>query len=265
MRFRSIASGSNGNCIYTGTDRTHILIDAGISCKRIEQGLQELGISGKELSGILITHEHSDHIAGLKVLVKHNGVPVYGTAGTIGALKAQDREGVIDPALYHVIGKDSDFMIGDYLVHVIPTSHDANDPCAYRLEADGRSVAVMTDLGTWTEEQAAALQGLSGLLLEANHDIRMLETGSYPYVLKRRILSNFGHLSNEMSGKLLDHVLCPDLRFVLLGHLSEENNYPDLALLSVQSEIDYSDSPWKSSDFRIEVASRYQSSEVYEL
>ncbi len=265
MRFRSIASGSNGNCIYTGTDRTHVLIDAGISCKRIEQGLQELGITGRELSGILITHEHSDHIAGLRVLVKHTGVPVFATAGTIEALKSMDREGCIDSSLYHVIDPGTDFPVGDFTVRSVRTSHDAAESCAYRLEAFGKSVAVMTDLGTWTPAQAEALRGLSGLLLESNHDIRMLETGSYPYVLKRRILSDFGHLSNEMTGKLLDRVLGPDLQFTLLGHLSEENNYPDLALLSVKNEIDLSDSQWKSSDFRIEVASRYSSSEIFEI
>ena len=265
MRFRSIASGSSGNCIYTGTDRTHILIDAGISCKRIEQSLNALGISGTELSAILVTHEHSDHIQGLKVLSKHCRVPIYGTAGTIDAIRAGDREGVIDPSLFRVIRKNSDFVVGDYQVRVVPTSHDAADPCAYRLEAFGKAVAVMTDLGTFGEEQVRALSGLSGLLLESNHDIRMLETGSYPYVLKRRILSDFGHLSNEMSGRLLDRVLSPDLQFVLLGHLSEENNYPDLALLSVKNEIDLSESEWKSADFKIEVAGRHEPSAVYEL
>ena len=265
MRFRSIASGSNGNCIFTGTDHTNILIDAGISCKRIETGLNELELTGNDLSGILITHEHSDHIQGLKILSKHCHIPIYGTAGTIEAIKENDKDGVIDPSLYHPIRPGTDFMIGDFLVQAVRTSHDAADPAAYRLNAEGKSVAVMTDLGTWTEEQVRFLQGLNGLLLESNHDIRMLETGSYPYVLKRRILSDFGHLSNEMSGKLLNRVLGPEMRFTLLGHLSEENNYPELALLSVKNEIDLSDSPWHADDFRIEVASRYASSEIFEI
>ena len=251
MRFRSIASGSSGNCIFTGTERTQILIDAGISCKRIEAGLNALGLKGTELSAILVTHEHSDHIQGLKILSKHCQVPVYGTAGTIDAIRASDPEGVIDPSLFHIIRKNADFQIGDYLVHAVPTSHDAADPCGYRLEAEGKSVAVLTDLGTWTEEQVQELQGLAGILLESNHDIRMLETGRYPYVLKRRILSDFGHLSNEMSGKLLDRLLGPNLQFALLGHLSEENNYPEIALMSVRNEINLSDSQWKAADFRI--------------
>ena len=265
MRFRSIASGSNGNCIYTDTENTRILIDAGISCKRIEQGLMELGVSGSALSAVLITHEHSDHIQGLKILEKHCHVPVYGTPGTLRAILDSDRDGVFNPALFHGIRPGQRFTVGDYEILPIRTSHDAADPCAYRLTAENKSVAVITDLGTWTEEQAAMLQDLSGLLLESNHDIRMLETGRYPYVLKRRILSDFGHLSNEMSGKLLDRLLNPALRFVLLGHLSEENNYPDIALMSVKNEIDLSDSPWHSGDFRIEVAGRYESSEIFEL
>ena len=265
MRFRSIASGSNGNCIFTDTTNTRILVDAGISCKRIEQGLNALGLTGQELSAILITHEHSDHIQGLKILEKHCHVPLYGTAGTLQAIKDNDKEGVLDGSLFHIIRPGQDFLIGDYTVQAIRTSHDAADPCAYRLTAEEKSVAVMTDLGIWTREQAEALQGLQGILLEANHDIRMLEAGSYPYVLKRRILSDFGHLSNEMSGKLLDRILGPDLSFALLGHLSEENNYPDIALMSVRGEIDASDSPWKSSDFRIEVAGRYESSDIFEI
>ena len=265
MRFRSIASGSNGNCIYTGTDRTHILIDAGISCKRIEGGLNELGLSGDGLSAVLVTHEHIDHVAGLKVLSKRTGVPIYGTPGTIGAILASDKDGVIDPSLCIRISPEEDFVIGDYTVRAIRTSHDAAEPCAYRLSSGGKTVAVVTDLGTYNEAQVSALQELNGILLEANHDIRMLETGHYPYPLKRRILSDFGHLSNERSGSLLDRILNPHMAFALLGHLSEENNYPELALLSVKSEIDFSDSEWKSDDFRIETACRYESSGIFEI
>lgn len=265
MRFQAIASGSNGNCIFIESGSTRVLVDCGVSCKRITDGLKALSVSPDTISAVLITHEHSDHICGLKVFAKHYNTPVYGTRRTLTEIAEGDVKAEIDPALYRAVTPGETVTIGAFSVHVIHTYHDAADPVAYRFDAPEGKVAVMTDLGHYTEEIAEELKGLNGILLESNHDIRMLEVGHYPYALKRRILGDYGHLSNETSGKLLCKILNPELKFILLGHLSEENNYPDIALMSVKSEIDQSDVPFTSEDFRIEVAGRYESSSVFEL
>ena len=262
MRFASIASGSSGNCIYTGSDHTHLLIDAGISAKKIDQGLRELGLSGSDVGGILITHEHTDHICGLGVLLRKYQIPVYATERTIKRILATPSLGAMPRELFFPICPDEPFEIGDLSVDPIRISHDAADPSAYRIDHNGKAAAVMTDLGEYSEYTVNRLQHLDVLLLEANHDIRMLETGPYPYYLKQRILGARGHLSNESAGHLLCEVLHDNMRHIFLGHLSKENNYPDLAYESVNVEISLGDCPYKGSDFPITVASREKMSEI---
>ena len=262
MRFTSIASGSSGNCIYTGSDSTHLLIDAGISAKRIEQGLKELGLSGSDIDGILVTHEHADHISGLGVFLRKYQVPVYTTAKTAQRIFAASSLGAVPRELFHEIRPDEPFAVGDMEVRPIRISHDAADPCAYRVEHGGKSAAVMTDLGEYSGYTVNRLQDLDVLLLESNHDIRMLETGPYPYYLKQRILGTKGHLSNEAAGQLLCEVLHDRMKHIFLGHLSKENNYPDLAFESVKVEISLGDCPYQGGDFPITVASRDKMSEI---
>ena len=182
----SIASGSSGNCICVGSDNHHVLIDAGISGKRIENGLNEVDLKSQDMDGILVTHEHLDHIAGLGVMARRYGLPMYATAGTIEAIKNTPSVGKIDPELFHEIVPQEDFVIGDLTITPIHISHDAADPVAYRIKKGNRTFAVVTDLGNYDDEIVQQLQGLDTLLLEANHDIHMLETGVYPYPLKRR-------------------------------------------------------------------------------
>lgn len=256
MNLCSIASGSSGNCIYTGTEKTGILIDAGISAKRIEQGLASIDRSMKDIQGIFISHEHSDHIKGLGVLSRKHQIPIYGTKGTIDAIKACRSLGEMDEALFHVIHAEEAFEVGDLKIQPFSISHDAAEPVAYRVESDGKSAAVATDLGVYDERIVEHLQKLDVLLLEANHDIHMLQVGSYPYPLKQRILGNKGHLSNEAAGKLLCEVLHDDLKAVLLGHLSKENNYEALAYETVKLEIAFGSEKYKPEDFQIEVADR---------
>ncbi len=262
MRFASIASGSSGNCIYTGSDHTHLLVDAGISAKKIEQGLRELGLSGNDVNGILITHEHTDHICGLGVLLRKYEIPVYATEKTIRRILNTSTLGAMPGELFHVIQADEGFSVGDLDIDPIAISHDAADPCAYRVEHEGKAAAVMTDLGEYSGYTVEHLQNLDVLLLEANHDIRMLETGPYPYYLKQRILGTRGHLSNESAGHLLCDVLHDRMKHIFLGHLSKENNYPDLAYESVKVEISLGECPYKGSDFPITVASREKMSEI---
>lgn len=258
----SIASGSSGNCSCVGTDHTHVLIDAGISGKRIESGLHELGLKADELEGILITHEHIDHISGLGVLARRYGIPVYATAGTIEGIKRMKSVGHIDEGVFHVIEPGKEFIINDMMFTPIHISHDAADPVAYRFTNGKQNFAVMTDLGTYDDLIVKSLQGLDVLLLEANHDIRMLQTGPYPYPLKQRILGDRGHLSNERSGQLLGEILHDNFGTVMLGHLSKENNYEELAYETVRLEVMMGDNPYNADDFPLYVAKRDEISPV---
>lgn len=256
MRMCSIASGSSGNCIYVGSDDTHLLVDTGISKKRIEAGLRELEIKGDELDGILITHEHSDHIQGLGVFSRKYEVPIYATPGTIEGIKSYSGLGRMPEGLLHPIQIDQKFTLGDIIVDPFAISHDANEPSGYRMECGGKSAAVATDLGMYTDYIVQKLQNLDAVLLEANHDVHMLEVGAYPYYLKKRILGDKGHLSNELSGRLLCDILHDNLKYIVLGHLSKENNYARLAYETVKLEVTLGDNTYKGEDLDMTVAKR---------
>ncbi len=262
MRLCSIASGSSGNCIYVGSDATHLLIDVGISGKRTEIGLNTLELSGKDVDGILITHEHSDHVAGLGVLSRKYGIPIYATKGTIEAILKNGGKNAPDSSLFHEIKADEKLVIKDLTVSPMRISHDAAEPVAYRFSYDKKKVAVCTDLGVFNEYTVECLKGMDALLLEANHDINMLQVGPYPYYLKQRILGDRGHLSNENAGRLLNRILHDDLKTIVLGHLSKENNMPELAYEAVRMEITMGENPYKAEDFRIMVADRSNPSPI---
>lgn len=265
MRMASIASGSSGNCIYIGSENTHLLVDAGISNKRIQESLNEIGIKGTELSGVLVTHEHSDHVKGLGVLARKYQIPIYGTKATLEELAGNKYLGDYPRELYQPISPDVDFQVGDLTIKPFSIDHDAADPVAYRVQCGKKSVAVATDMGHYTPYIIEHLQNLDALLLESNHDVRMLETGPYPYYLKRRILGDHGHLSNENAGRLLNYILHDNIKKIFLGHLSKENNYEDLAYETVKLEITQGDSPYEGNDFSISVAKRDMMSEVITL
>ena len=255
MRLCSIASGSSGNCIYVGSDNTHLLVDVGISGKRVEQGLNSLELTGKDIDGILITHEHSDHIKGLGVIARKHQIPVYATEGTVEALSHMNL-GKMPEGIFREIHEDEPFEINDLTVNPFTIPHDAAQPVGYRVECGEHSVGIATDLGKYNEYIVGNLQNLDALLLEANHDIRMLQVGKYPYYLKQRILGDRGHLSNENAGRLLCRLLHDNMKGIFLGHLSRENNYEELAYETVCSEVTLGDNPYKSRDFRIQVAQR---------
>lgn len=255
MRICSIASGSSGNCIYVGSDNTHLLVDVGISGKRVEQGLNSLELTGKDIDGILITHEHSDHIKGLGVIARKHQIPIYATGGTVDALSRMNL-GKMPEGIFHEIYEDEPFEIKDLTVNPFMIPHDAAQPVGYRVECGEHSVGIATDLGKYNEYIISNLQNLDALLLEANHDIRMLQVGKYPYYLKQRILGDRGHLSNENAGRLLCRLLHDNMKAIFLGHLSRENNYEELAYETVCSEVTLGDNPYKSRDFKIQVAKR---------
>jgi len=265
MRLCSIASGSSGNCIYVGSEATHLLVDVGISGKRTESGLNGLGLTGRDIDGILITHEHADHISGLGVMARKYGIPIYATRGTIRAIKGISGVGEIDDALFQEVKEDEKLTIKDLTIHPMKVSHDAAQPVAYRIAYGKQKVAICTDLGHFTDYTVDCLRGMDALLLEANHDVNMLQVGPYPYPLKQRILGDRGHLSNENSGRLLSRVLHDKLQAVLLGHLSKENNIPELAYESVRMEITLGDNPYNANDFFIQVARRSEPTPVVNL
>ena len=262
MRLCSIASGSSGNCIYVGDDNTHLLVDTGISKKRIEAGLAELDVKGEELNGILITHEHVDHIQGLGVFSRKYEIPIYATKGTIEGIRRCSSLGKMPEGLLHPIEVNQAFQIGGLNVHPFEISHDANQPSGYRIENDKKAVAVATDLGKYDEYIVENLKNLNAIVLEANHDIHMLEVGPYPYYLKQRVLSNHGHLSNELSGRLLCNILHDKLNHILLGHLSKENNYPELAYETVKLEVTMGNTPYCGDEIPLTVAKRDCMSEI---
>ena len=265
MDFFSVASGSSGNCICLGSDQCHVMIDAGISGKRIEEGMNTYDYTTSDMDGVLITHEHSDHIQGLGVVARKYGLPIYATKGTADAILQSSSVGKIDPSLFHVIEAGKTFFIGNLEIYPMSISHDAADPVAY-LVSDGRHrVGVVTDLGYYDADIVSHMEGLDALLLEANHDIHMFQVGAYPYPLKQRILGERGHLSNETSGQLLGQILHDGMQHILLGHLSKENNYDELAYETVRLEISLGDNPYRGNDFPIEVAKRDRPSSLIRL
>ncbi len=238
MKLCSIASGSSGNCIYVAHASTHLLVDAGISGKRIEQGLLQIGVNPKELSGVLITHEHSDHVQGVGVLARKYGIPIYGTVETFCAMKkGKTCIGKIDDRLFQQIYPEQKWNIGDITITPFSVSHDAANPVAYVLEAQGKKIGMATDLGAYTEKTLEYLAGADILYLESNHDVNMLMVGGYPYYLKQRILGELGHLSNDMAAELLCRLYHKKLQHILLAHLSKENNYPELAYETIKAEL----------------------------
>ncbi len=233
-RFCPLFSGSSGNCTYVGTPEGGILIDAGVSAKRIETACWDRGIGMDSIRGIFVTHEHSDHTAGLRVLQKRFGIPIFASRGT--------RAGLIEGG---VLPADADCRIMENAVELaglqvmfFRTPHDSRESTGYRVSSsDGRTLAVATDMGHMTDEVRTALYGCDLVLIESNHDIRMLENGPYPYVLKRRILASTGHLSNDACSVELPELIRRGTTRLFLAHLSKENNSPELAYITAQSAL----------------------------
>lgn len=258
MRVCPIASGSSGNCIYLGDGATHILIDAGISRKRIVDGLHSIGVNPEQLSAICITHEHSDHIMGLKVFLKKYRTPVYATEGTVSYMREKIGKEVPGQD-FHTVEADEAFVVGDVQVMPFHTSHDAIDPIGFTVKTGTGKFGMATDLGCYDTYTVSHLQDCEVLVLESNHDISMLQAGGYPYYLKKRILSEKGHLSNVCAGNLLCELIHDKLRYVYLAHLSKENNYPELAFETVNCQLKLNRADRKGS-FKMAVAKREEPS-----
>lgn len=237
MKLCSIASGSSGNCIYVGSAKTNLLVDAGVSAKRIENGLNGIDILPDTLQGILITHEHSDHVSGLGILARRYHIPIYTTYETAYSISQMKSLGDIPQELFHFIRPDVAFQINDIMIEPFSTSHDASNPVCYTMQAEGHKVGVATDLGKYDAYIVSKLEDSDLLLIEANHDVNMLMVGKYPYYLKQRILGDRGHLSNDTSADLISRLISPRLQNIFLAHLSKENNYEELAYETVCCEL----------------------------
>ncbi len=236
MKFCSLYSGSSGNSIFIASENAKILIDAGLPGKKIDEALKSIGEDPRELDGIFVTHEHSDHIKGIGVLSRKYDIPIYSNADTWTAM-----EGLIGKIKEHnirIMDRRSTMSIKDLDVISYNIPHDAVAPVGYTVHCNGKRASVTTDFGIYTEEIRDNIKDSEVILLESNHDINMLKFGPYPYNLKRRILSEVGHLSNEDCGKaLVDLIKYKSNRRVILGHLSGTNNHPDLALETVNGVL----------------------------
>lgn len=219
-------SSSSGNATYIGDRKNGILIDAGSNAKQLQLALHDIGVEECSIRAVFVTHEHTDHISGLRVFCSRLGIPAFASQGTYDALT---QKGVFNGKFFSYVLSGS-VTIGDLLVSPFPTSHDSAESCGYLVETpDERKLAVCTDTGYITEETRQAVTGADFVLLESNHEIGMLQNGPYPYVLKQRILSDTGHLSNESCGTFAQELIRSGTTRLVLGHLSRENNHPDLA------------------------------------
>jgi phosphoribosyl 1,2-cyclic phosphodiesterase len=259
----SFASGSSGNCYLVRSSRSAILIDAGISNKKIADCLKIAGVKRNDIDGVFITHEHTDHVKGLRVLTKNNPEwKVYATEGTGLCI----REAVYKDDQLICFKAGSEMKAGDITVKSFRISHDAADPVCFSVESDGRRLTVLTDTGFVCREAAEYLYQSDIVILEANHEVNMLRAGPYPYNLKRRILGEKGHLSNVDAGEALAAVMRRDSRFrhIFLAHLSSKNNFPGLALQTVKNILEES-SYYMDRDYRLEVIKRDGISGMAEL
>lgn len=223
LRFTTLASGSSGNAALASCGDTHILLDAGISARRIAAGMRALGTAPEELSAILITHEHSDHISGLQVFTKKYRIPIYATGPTCRQLcyKTAFLEDLVREQ-----AAGGGVQIGSIWARSFPTPHDAAGSVGWSLAGDGGRMALCTDLGRATPEVRQAAADCDLLVCEANHDVDWLKSGPYPYYLKQRVLGGYGHLSNEAGAELAAWAVESGARTVVLAHLSQQNNTP---------------------------------------
>ena len=245
----SLNSGSNGNCYYIGNKSEAVLIDAGISCKETEKRMKRLGLSMSTVKAVFISHEHADHISGVRVLSKKYQLPVYITPGTLRSA------GIItEKHLIRHFKADQGITIEGLSVFAFPKSHDANDPHSFMISSNGINIGVFTDIGNCCDHVIAHFKKCHAVFLEANYCENMLMNGSYPYILKKRISSDNGHLSNTQALELFTKCRGGHLSHLILSHLSKNNNSPELVAQLFRQQ---------ASSTNIVVASRYEETAVY--
>ena len=253
LRFSPLFSGSSGNAIYVGCGDTHLLVDAGLSGTRITNELARIGVHPCMLTAILTTHEHVDHVRGVGILSRKYNLPVYATEGTWAGM--EEKVGAVEARNRCILTPEQDFYIGEMNVMPFSTPHDANQPVGLSFECRGARFSIATDLGCIRNGWFKHVCGSDAVLLESNYDPDMLQAGSYPYALKHRILSNRGHLCNEDAGRCATELVKGGARHIILGHLSKENNFPELARRCTEDAL-RANGIVPGEDVRLDVASR---------
>ncbi len=235
LKFCSLYSGSSGNCLFVSTNNTKVLIDCGTSCKKICDGLASINSSIEDIDAILVTHEHADHVQSLGMVSKKFDIPVYANIDTWNAMEKQKEK--ISSENIKIFENDKDFTLNDLTIHPFSTPHDAANPCGFNIHNGKRKLSIATDLGHMNNDIFNQLEKSSFILLESNYDPEVLKTSKYPYYLKQRIAGLNGHLSNETAGKTISALMKKDLKGVMLGHLSKESNFPELAYQTVVEQL----------------------------
>ena len=235
IKFCSLSSGSSGNCQYIETDNLKILVDGGFSGKKIEGLLSSIGVSANELDGIFVTHEHVDHVRGVGVLSRRYDLPIFANENTWTAM--EKTIGKISSKNTKVFISEKDLDLKDITVHPVKVFHDAMEPVGYVIYYKNKKISIITDTGWVNDRMKDKIKDSDLYLMESNHDVDMLRQGSYPWALKQRVLSTRGHLSNDDAGKVLGEVISGNGEIILLGHLSGENNLPDLAHRTVKNSM----------------------------
>lgn len=232
FKFCNLYSGSSGNCSFIESDNTKILVDAGNSCKKITEGLNSININIKDLDGILVTHEHLDHIKGLSVISKKYNIPIYINEKTLSNIN-QD----ITKSEKILFKSNEKFEINDLKINPFSIPHDAADPCGFSITHEDKKITIATDIGHIEKSTINNIVGSSFLLLESNYETEMLKCSQYPYMLKKRILGPNGHLSNDDAANTISLLVKNGIDNIMLGHLSEHNNFPELAYKTVAESL----------------------------
>ena len=241
FKYSILASGSSGNSFYLETPKKKLLIDAGLSGKKITGLLAEIDRKPEDLDAILITHEHSDHIHGVGVLARKYGMDLYANEATWKAMEGTKYLGKVDDAQKHIFEMGKTKTFGDIDIESFGVSHDAAAPQFYRFMKDGKSFVMLTDTGYVSDRMAGIIENADGYLIESNHDIEILRSGAYPWSLKQRILSDMGHLSNEDGAETMIRTLGNRTKRIYLGHLSKENNIKELAHMTMVNQLAQAD------------------------
>lgn len=258
LKFCSLYSGSSGNSLFIESDNTKLLIDCGTSAKKIETALDSINIDITDIDAILVTHEHSDHIQGLGTVSKKYDIPVFANYDTWNAMQTQKAK--IDYKNQKTFENDIEFQIGNLQIFPFSTPHDAANPCGFNICNGKKKISIATDLGHMDAKLLNNLKDSCFMLLEANYDPEVLKVSRYPYALKQRIAGPNGHLSNSTAGKTISALIKKDLKEVMLGHLSKENNFPELAYQTVTEELIHNNID--TNDIKISVASRFNPSKI---
>ena len=261
INFCSLYSGSSGNSLFVETQNTKILVDAGVSCKKIESALQDINIDPSSLDGILVTHEHIDHVQSLGTLSKKFDLPVFVNQKTLDSMPKQ-KDKISDKNIKK-FNVSENFEIGDLKIHPFSIPHDAADPCGFNIYKEDKKISIATDIGHMTNNILKNLEESLFVMLESNYDPEVLRCSAYPFSLKSRIAGPIGHLPNEIAGKTISHLLKTGLKTAMLGHLSKESNFPELAYQTVLDELISNN--YDENSFSLSVASRDKHSEVIKL